>query len=170
MFITKLIRSSTLIKSSTILPTKPLSQNARFFSILSSRLAPSKKYYTQNHEWVQLVKEGEPLAKVGITDYAADKLGDLSYTSLDELKLDDEEVLDQGDDLIDIESVKASDTVKMPVSGQITSINKDLLDNAVIVNRSPEEEGWLVEVKVSNLSEVEALMDKEAYESYCQEE
>lgn len=154
-----------LLKS-TLSKSKPLL--SRNFLTLS-RLAPSQMYFTKNHEWVQFVEEGKPIAKVGISEYAADKLGDLSYTSLEEIhdELEDMDEIETGEDLVEVESVKASDTVKMPVTGKITTVNTGLFDkNAVIVNRDAHVEGWLVQIEVSDMSEIDGLMDKEAYEAF----
>ena len=85
--------------------TKSSSLTRTFFNS-SKRLTPSQMYYTKNHEWVQFVDESKSLAKVGISDYAADKLGDLTYTSLEEIEIEDGEVIEAGEDLVDVESVK----------------------------------------------------------------
>lgn len=141
----------------------------RQFSITSWRKNPSQIYYTENHEWIQFKKEGEPIARVGLSDYAQDKLGDISYIGLDMLDIDEGENLEAGEDLVDIESVKAADTVKMPVTGIVKAINTTLDSGSeTIVNRSPENDGWLVEIEVTDMDQVKNLMDKETYDDFTQ--
>lgn len=142
----------------------PVAQRAFSFSLKKS--APSQIYYTKNHEWLQLVDTDSNIAKVGISSYAADKIGELSYCGLEEVQLD--EVIEGGEDLIDVESVKAADTVKMPVTGKIVGINEDAIEAVELVSRSPEADGWLAKIEVEDMSSLEELMDKDSYDKFVE--
>lgn len=125
-------------------------------------------YYTKNHEYIKLKAEGDTNARVGISAYGAEQIGELTFIGLDELEIDQDETLDQGDELCDVESVKAADTVKMPVSGIVLKINEDLVANALIANRSPEDQGWFAEIKLADVAELEGLLSKQEYDDFVQ--
>ena len=117
-----------------------------------------KTYYTEEHEW--LVVDGD-VATVGITNHAQEQLGDLVFVDLPDVGAD----VEQGDDAAVVESVKAASDVYAPASGEIIEVNETLSADAAIVNASAETDGWLYKMKLSNPSELEALMDADAYKA-----
>lgn len=117
------------------------------------------KYFTEDHEWV--VVDGD-VATIGITDHAQDQLGDIVFVELPEL----EEDYEKGDDACVVESVKAAGDVHSPVSGTVIEVNETLDDEPALVNSSPEGDGWIYKVKLSDASELEELMDEAAYQAH----
>lgn len=116
-------------------------------------------YYTEDHEWVRV--EGD-VATIGITDHAQDQLGDIVFVELPEVDAE----LEKGDDACVVESVKAAGDVHNPVSGTVIEVNESLEDEPALVNQSPESDGWIYKIKLSDASEVEDLMDADAYQSF----
>jgi glycine cleavage system H protein len=117
--------------------------------------------FTKDHEWVQV--EGD-VASVGITAYAAQQLGDVVFVELPEVG----KTVKTGDNLAVVESVKAASDVYAPVSGQVVEANTELSDTPETVSEDPEGGGWFAKLKLSDLAEVEKLMDKAAYEAFLQ--
>jgi len=117
-------------------------------------------YFTKEHEWIA-VTGGE--ATVGITAYAQEHLGDLVYVEAPEVG----KVLAQGKEAAVVESVKAASDVYSPVSGQVTAVNKAVVDQPGLVNESPEDKGWLYKLTLSDTGEVKALLDRAAYDAFC---
>lgn len=117
--------------------------------------------FTKDHEWVEL--EGE-VATIGITAYAAEQLGDVVYVEVPEAG----RTVKAGEGLAVVESVKAASDVYAPVSGQVVEANTALSDAPETVNAAPEAAGWFAKLKVANPAEVDALMDRPAYEAYLQ--
>jgi len=117
------------------------------------------KYFSEDHEWV--VVDGD-VATIGITEHAAQQLGDIVFI---ELKESGEE-FDQGDEIGVIESVKAASEIYAPVDGEVVEANEDLADNPSNVNASPEGDAWLYKIKISDASQLEALMDADAYKAF----
>ena len=115
--------------------------------------------FTRDHEWVEL--DGE-IATVGVTAYAADQLGDVVFVETPAVG----KTLRKGDQLAVVESVKAASDVYAPVSGEVTEANGELDGAPETVNAAPEQAGWFARLKVSDPSEVEALMDRAAYEAF----
>ncbi len=126
------------------------------------KLDPNARY-AKTHEWVRL--EGNE-AVCGITDYAQEQLSDVVYVELPEVG----DVFSQGDEFAVVESVKTAASCYMPLSGEITAVNEALADAPELVNQDPYGEGWFVRFKPSNLSEMDSLMDAEAYEKFVAEE
>lgn len=115
--------------------------------------------FTKDHEWVVL--EGD-VATIGITAYAAEQLGDVVFVEVPEAG----KVVKSGDNLAVVESVKAASDVYAPISGEVVEGNAALSDAPETVNDQPEGLGWFAKVKVADASEVEALMDRAAYEDF----
>jgi glycine cleavage system H protein len=115
--------------------------------------------FTKDHEWVEL--EGD-VATVGITAYAAEQLGDVVFVELPAPGA----ALKAGAEMAVVESVKAASDVYAPISGEVTAANADVSDNPQSVNDAPESGGWLVKIKMADPAEVEALMDRDAYEAH----
>ncbi len=125
---------------------------------------PQDLKYTQEHEWVRVVEDN--LIRIGITAHAAEQLGDITMV---ELPREGDEV-DQDDEFGTIESVKAVSAVYAPVTGVIDKVNEVLEDNPEYINEDPYDEGWLVEIKMSEPEQVSALMDAAAYEQFIAEQ
>lgn len=126
-------------------------------------MAVPKDYkYTRTHEWVKV--DGNTVT-VGLTDYAQNELGDITYLELPEPG----ETLNQTDSFGVIESVKAASDIYMPVTGEVLEGNGEVEDAPEMVNTSPFENAWLIKVRVSDTSELDGLMDAEAYEKYLEE-
>ena len=115
--------------------------------------------YTEDHEWIRV--DGET-ATIGITAYAAEQLGDVVFVELPDVG----KTLARGDDAAVVESVKAASEVYAPVSGEITAVNEALTDAPETVNASAEGDGWFVKIKLSDTSELDGLMDADAYKAH----
>jgi glycine cleavage system H protein len=124
------------------------------------KIDPGFKYH-EEHEWVRV--EGDE-AVIGISDYAQDQLSDVVYVELPEVG----DTFEQGDVFAVVESVKAASDVYMPVSGEILEVNEVLEDSPELVNQDPYGEAWFVRIAMADLSELEGLMDAEAYKAYLE--
>ena len=120
---------------------------------------PADLKYTKDHEWLR--PEGDGTATVGITDYAQQSLGDVTFVELPEVGA----TLAKGDAFGVVESVKAASDLYMPVSGEVLAINTSLEDEPEKVNSSPYEEAWLVKIKLTAPAEVDELLDSGSYEA-----
>ena len=116
-------------------------------------------YYTKEHEWVSI--EGKK-AKMGISDYAQSKLGDITFVELPEAGL----VVKQGDTVTSVESVKAASDIYAPVSGKIIAFNNELEKSPELINSSPYSEGWIAEIEIEDENEKNALFNAAAYKEY----
>ena len=117
--------------------------------------------FTKEHEWVKL--DGN-VAVVGITDHAVDELGEVVFVELPDV---DSEV-ELMDEFGSIESVKTVSSLYSPVTGTITAVNSNIVDNPGTINDSPFQDGWLIKVKISNQSEVENLMSEDDYKVFLE--
>ncbi|KJJ83713.1 Glycine cleavage H-protein, subgroup [Candidatus Omnitrophus magneticus] len=120
---------------------------------------PEDLKYTKDHEWVKL--EGME-AIIGITDHAQSALGDITFIELPK----ETTMVNQGDTISTIESVKAASDIFTPVSGRISDINKKLENAPEIINQSPYDEGWICRIEINDETELEKLMTAEEYEKY----
>ena len=120
----------------------------------------SKVKFTKDHEWILLEDDG--IGVIGITDYAQDQLGELVYVELPEIDTE----LSGGGDAVVIESVKAAGEVKAPVSGTVVAVNEALADEPEKVNNDPMGDGWFIKMKITDTSELDNLMDEDAYKEY----
>ena len=120
---------------------------------------PSNLKYTKSDEWLD-----PESGKMGLTDYAQDQLSDIVFV---EALVDIDEEIEVGDSVSEVESVKASAEVYSPAAGTIIALNEDLEDAPEVINSSPYENGWLVQLDISE--ESDELMDAAAYEKYCEE-
>ncbi|WP_306257215.1 glycine cleavage system protein GcvH [Pararhizobium sp. IMCC21322] len=116
----------------------------------------STTYYTEEHEWLRV--EGD-VATVGITNHAQEQLGDLVFVDLPTTGTS----VEQGDDVVVVESVKAASDVYAPASGEIVEINETLANEAALVNADAEGGGWLYKMKLSKPDELEQLLDLASY-------
>jgi len=117
--------------------------------------------FTESHEWID-VNDG--VGTVGVTDYAQKELGDIVYVELPEVG----KTLNAGEDAAVLESTKAAADIYAPVSGEIVEVNDVLNDASETINDSPEKEGWIFKIKLSNPEELNKLMDLEQYQSTIQ--
>lgn len=117
-----------------------------------------KLKYSKEHEWLKI--EGD-IATVGITDHAQSELGDIVFVELPEVG----DNFDKDDSFGTVEAVKTVAELYSPISGEIVAINEVLEDEAETVNSSPYENGWIIKIKVSDESELESLLDAEAYKA-----
>lgn len=119
----------------------------------------SEPFYTKEHEWAKV--EGS-VATVGITDYAAHQLGDVTFVELPPVG----KVVRQFEALCGIESVKTASDVYAPLSGRVIEVNTALNDAPEVVNQSPEEAAWIARLEISDPSETSRLMDRDGYLEY----
>jgi glycine cleavage system H protein len=120
---------------------------------------PADLRYTEEHEWIKII-DGN-IALVGITDFAQGELGDVVFI---EIETEGEE-LGANDIFGTIEAVKTVTDLFLPVAGKILEVNSALSDEPELVNNSPYEGGWLIKMEIADMSDVESLMDFEAYTS-----
>lgn len=116
-------------------------------------------YFTKDHEWIAV--EG-PIGTVGITDYAQEQLGDITFVELP----GEGTSVGKGDSVSVVDSVKAASDVYTPVSGEVREVNTALTDEPELVNTRPESDGWLFKVLLSDASELDGLMDEAGYKAY----
>tara|TARA_B100000745_G_C20034406_1_gene352264 strand:- start:12 stop:383 length:372 start_codon:yes stop_codon:yes gene_type:complete len=119
---------------------------------------PNDRKYSKDHEWVQTT---DSEARIGITDYAQEQLGDVVYVELPKVG----RIIRQGEIFGTIESVKAVSELYSPMSGEVTGVNSELVDHPELVNGKPHE-AWMIVVKPSNLEESSELMDATAYSEH----
>lgn len=120
---------------------------------------PAELRYSKEHEWVKISGN---TARVGITDYAQNALGDVVYIDFPKVGSEVKQMAVAGT----IESVKAVSDIYQPLSGKITAINSDLNKNPAVVNTDPYNTGWLFEIEGVVEAEVANLLDAKAYEEY----
>ena len=112
--------------------------------------------FTSDHEWILVENDA---ATIGVTQYAQEQLGDLVFVQLPKPGT----VLAAGAAAAVVESVKAASDVYAPLSGEITEINQQAVDDPTLVNSDPTGKGWLFKLKIADRSQLEALMDEAAY-------
>jgi glycine cleavage system H protein len=121
---------------------------------------PEELHYTKEHEWARL---GSGLVVVGITDYAAKTLNDIVYLSLPSAGQEVKQFGSFGT----VESIKAVSELYSPFSGKVTKVNSELTNHPELVNQSPYEDGWIIEIAPSNLVEEKAgLLDSDQYAEF----
>ncbi len=120
---------------------------------------PANLSFTRDHEWLKI--DGEE-ALVGVTDYAQSQLGDIVFVEVET----EGETLDKGESFGTIEAVKTVEDMYMPVSGEILEFNGKLASNPDLLNKDPYGEGWVIRVRMTNLSEIENLLNSEAYKAH----
>ncbi len=122
---------------------------------------PANLRYSKEHEWVEV---NGTTARIGITDFAQSELGDIVFVELPEV--DGTILLDEP--FGSVESVKTVSELYAPVSGRITAVNEDLADSPELVNESPFENAWMIEVELTEESDLDKLMSAEEYEAMIQ--
>lgn len=149
-----LFRPMVRFSSNVITPGSAVTQYAS--------TAPIVKY-TEDHEWIAVHEDG--VAFIGITKYAADALGDATFIELPTAG----EAVEKGDSIGSVESVKSASEIYSPVACEVVEGNKSLEDNAALINKDPQGDGWFAKVKVAEQSEIEELMTLEAYEDFIKD-
>jgi len=124
---------------------------------------PKDYRYTETHEWAKV--EGNR-ARVGVTNYAQDHLGDIVFVELPEVGRE----VKQGEAFAVVESVKAVSDCYAPVSGKVVEVNQLLADKPETVNQAPHGEGWIAVIEMADTAELQKLMDVTAYEKHCEQE
>ena len=119
-------------------------------------ILPENLRYAEDHEWARLLEDN---VRIGLSDYAQDQLGDIVFVELPEVG----DTFEKGDEFGVIESVKAVSELIIPVGGEVLTINSALEEAPELVNQSPYEEGWLIEIRLSDPGEIDQLMDMPAY-------
>lgn len=119
---------------------------------------PANLKYTKDHEWVKI--EGN-IATVGITDFAQGELGDIVYVDVDTL----DDTVEEGEVFGSVEAVKTVSDLFMPLTGEVIEFNGALEDDPELVNSDPYEKGWMIKLEISDESQIEDLLNAEAYQS-----
>jgi glycine cleavage system H protein len=126
-------------------------------------MTPDDRKYTKTHEWV---KVEDDVAVVGITDYAQESLGDITFVELPTVG----DAMEQGEECGVIESVKAASDIFTPIGGEIAAVNTALEDKPEAINGSPYEGGWIFKIRGFDEAEVHNLMDADQYEALLENE
>lgn len=117
---------------------------------------PEDLKYTKDHEWIRIEKG---IAIIGITDFAQGELGDIVYVDIDTL----DETIDQNEIFGSVEAVKTVSDLFMPLSGEIIEFNEFLEDSPETVNSDPYGEGWIIKIRLSDIAQIESLLNVEEY-------
>jgi glycine cleavage system H protein len=117
---------------------------------------PAELKYTKDHEWIKI--EGN-IATVGVTDFAQGELGDIVYVDVDTL----DDTIEEGENFGSVEAVKTVSDLIMPLSGEVIEFNEELEDEPELVNTDPYGKGWMIKIDISDSSQIENLLDAEAY-------
>ncbi|MEZ4721996.1 MAG: glycine cleavage system protein GcvH [Flavobacteriales bacterium] len=119
---------------------------------------PADLKYTKDHEWIRV--EGDT-AVIGVTDYAQGELGDVVYVEIET----EGETLDQEEVFGTVEAVKTVSDLFMPVSGEVIEVNSSLADAPDTVNKDPYGDGWMIKIKLSDVSQLDSLMSADDYKA-----
>lgn len=115
--------------------------------------------FTKTHEWIKQEKSTDTIVTIGISDHAQGELSDIVYVQFPEVNAE----FKKGDVMLSIESVKAASDVYAPLSGKVIAVNDALESAPEKINQSPEQDGWLVQLEISNPEELEKLIDETTY-------
>ncbi|XP_066592802.1 glycine cleavage system H protein [Prorops nasuta] len=132
-------------------------------SITTTHNLGAGRLYTDKHEWITVTDQ---IGTVGISDYAQDALGDVVYAQLPDV----DSVIKKGEECGALESVKAASEIMSPVSGTVIEKNEAVENKPGLINTSCYNEGWLFKVKLLDLSEINSLMNEEAYNLFLKSE
>ncbi len=127
-------------------------------------MKPEELKYNSSHEWVGLTEEnGEPIAVVGISDFAVEQLTDLVYMALPSVG----QKVKAGQEFGEVESVKAVSPLYSPIDGEVVAVHSQLADNLQKLGEDPFGDGWIIKVKVADGATLDGLMDYETYRRQC---
>jgi glycine cleavage system H protein len=118
-------------------------------------------YYTKEHIWVKIEND---VATIGITDYAQSQLGDVVFIELPEVGRE----VESGEVIATVESIKAVSEIYSPLTGKIISINEDLANEPSLLNSDPYGDGWICDIQIKDLTEIEDLMTADDYRAYLE--
>ncbi|MGJ8529754.1 glycine cleavage system protein GcvH [Maritalea sp.] len=121
----------------------------------------SNTRYTEDHEYISV--EGN-IGTVGISNFAQDQLGDVVFVDVPEVGAK----FAKGDEVAVVESVKAASEIYAPASGTVTAVNDKLADEPGLVNSSPDKDGWFFKIELDDASELDGLLDEDAYKAHAQ--
>ncbi len=119
--------------------------------------------YLSSHEWARVEADGT--VTVGISDHAQDSLGDVVYVEVPDVGAQ----VNAGEEAGVVESVKAASDIYSPITGEVVAVNEALEDEPETVNSSPYDDGWFFKVKPSDVSELDAALDADAYRAACED-
>lgn len=122
---------------------------------------PKDLLFTEDHEYARIVNG---IATIGVSEYAQEQLGDITYLELPQVG----DAISKGDSLGVIEAVKAASDIYSPVSGEIVEVNTDLESNPELVNQDCYGKGWIVKIKMSDSSDASGLMNSESYKAHVE--
>ncbi|MCL7752299.1 glycine cleavage system protein GcvH [Polaribacter sp. Z022] len=122
---------------------------------------PSELKYTKDHEWIKIE---DNIATVGITDFAQSELGDIVYVDVDTL----DDSIEEGEVFGSVEAVKTVSDLFMPLTGEVIEFNEELEDEPELVNSDPYGKGWMIKIEISDSSQINDLLDAEAYKELIQ--
>mgnify|MGYP000633931293 CR=1 FL=1 len=122
---------------------------------------PADLKFTKDHEWIKI--DGNT-ATVGITDFAQGELGDIVYVDVDTL----DDTVEEGEVFGSVEAVKTVSDLFMPLSGEVSEFNEELEDEPELVNTDPYGKGWMIKITISDASQIDNLLDAEAYKNLIQ--
>jgi glycine cleavage system H protein len=125
---------------------------------------PKDLHYTKEHEWVQV--DSDHIATVGITDFAQESLGDITFVQLPK----EGEEIKKNDPFGVVESVKAVSDLYSPVTGRVVEVNLPLLNAPELLNEDPFHDGWMIKVEVKDETDIEDLMSADEYKDYIEEQ
>jgi len=117
---------------------------------------PAELKYTKDHEWIKIETN---IATVGITDFAQGELGDIVYVDVDTL----DDTVEEGDVFGSVEAVKTVSDLFMPLTGEVIEFNDELENDPELVNTDPYNKGWMIKIEISDASQIDNLLDAEAY-------
>lgn len=119
---------------------------------------PGDLYYSEDHEWARL--EGA-VVRIGITDYAQDQLGDITFVEMPDVG----DIFEEEKEFGLLESTKAASEMLLPIAGEISAVNTELEDSPELVNLSPYGDGWIIEIKPVDPADLDSLMSRDEYRS-----
>jgi glycine cleavage system H protein len=122
---------------------------------------PDDLKISKTDEWVKVENDS---ALVGITDYAQDQLSDIVYV---EFLKESGDPIERGEVIATIESVKAAADVNCPISGKVIEVNENLLESPEILNEDPYKNGWIYNIEMSKITELDELFNSNEYDDYC---
>ena len=122
---------------------------------------PSELKYTKDHEWIKI--DGDTVT-IGITDFAQSELGDIVYVDVDTL----DDTVERDEVFGSVEAVKTVSDLFMPLSGEVIEFNEGLEDEPETVNKDPYGDGWMIKIAISDASQLDDLLDAEAYKNLIQ--
>ena len=123
----------------------------------------NEKKYTKEHEWIEIKDD---IAVIGITNHAQESLGDIVFVELPKIGIN----VNSGNEISVIESVKAASDIYSPIDGDVVEVNNNLTDDASIINKDAEKDGWIFKLKVKDSTQINSLMTLDEYNNFLKDE